>query len=240
MIATRTAKRSQSVTRRITISGVLAVMLLATPAAHAVVAPTPTSPASNARITQSLPRFTWNLNDTYSGIELEVSPSSAEGADGRFSSLLHGGAVGPTSNVANMPTNKRLWAGRWYWHLFGYGADGSNADSETMSFTIPARIYPAKIRGNITRKGVQSGSILINSNTQSVRVRVKGTVGRKSCVNQVVEGTQMQSKLGAWYTGVTFYCRSTRNLPSGTQIKIQATTTGGGIARTSAKVFRIP
>jgi hypothetical protein len=213
---------------------------LGAPAAHAVVAPTPTTPAAGARVASSLPRFAWNLNDNYAGIELEVSASSAEGADGRFTNLIHGGSVGATSSSVSMPANKRLWAGRWYWHVFGYGADQSNADSPTMSFVIPPRIYPAKIRGTVTRKGVQSGSILINSNTQSVRVRVKGKVGTKSCVNQAVGGTQLQSRLGVWYKGVTFYCRSTRNLPAGTKITVQATTTGSGVTRTSSRTFRTP
>jgi hypothetical protein len=218
----------------------LAAMLLATSApANAAAPPDTLSPADGATVDDTMPWLGWNADPAVDRLLFEISSSNALDAGGEFPTWVLARAV-PSDTIGARPLSaERLHAGRWYWHV-ATSAAGVNAWSPVSSFVVPLVVRPPRITGNLRANGLSGGNVVINSTGKAVRIRVRGWVGSRRCLDRSIAGTQVRSRLGTWYAGAGFYCRAEGALPPGTRIRIQATATSNGVARTTTRTFRTP
>ncbi len=210
---------------------------LAVSGSAALAAATPLTPAPGATVTSAHPHFTWTLPTGESSQGLYIARKPDVTPEGRFydQAIVQTGVV--VAADREWTPSQPLFAGSYWWNVWSSNSSSFAVFSTPAAFTIPISLT---LLGVMTKRYSSVHALDLDvrwtANVPQLLVRLRLLRGRKIVWKA---STTADNRIGAPGSARFGWKRPTR-LKRGTQLKLLASISSGGVKRARAFVVRAP
>lgn len=200
-------------------------------------AATPVTPSPGATVNTAHPRFSWTLPAGEQSQSIYIAEKPDVTPEGRFydQNIVALGVLAPGDR--EWTPSSPLYAGSYWWNIWSSKQNDFVIFSAPVAFKIPVSL---RLRGIRTKRYLSSHVLEIGvrwtANVQRPLIRVQLLRGRRV----IWKASRVDYNLAGSVGSTTFTWSRPRRIRQGTRLRLRASISSGGVARTGFVVVRAP